>query len=200
MGYLDATKNQPQGHTVTGLSVDGLPITIEPGNTQSAQLLGDVRLVTAHWSVGTYGMCFDDYHFCVVFDTRSRKAHVVKTLRIAQMGQHAFKYNSHNIGIGFMAMFKTDPRTGAGAYPITPEMLEVGAKFTAEFMAWHRLDDLDHQLMDHYMVDRLPQVARGEKVDIRLYWDAYLAKVKAHYAALKAGTEQFSYRALLVDA
>ena len=197
MGYLDlSNKLATPGRPVRG-TVGGLPITVMYENDQRHLALGTIKRVTMHWSVGTYAQAWDGYHYNIVFDEAKNKAHVVKTLKLSQYGRHAFKANAHNVGVGFCAMFKTNPNTLQGKCPITQEMLTVGAQFVAEFMAWHGLDPHTDDLTAHKRVDI--EIGRREKVDIGKYFMPFQAAVCAHYDALKAGKAKFQYKKILVD-
>jgi hypothetical protein len=194
MGYLDVSHFVPfAGHA----DVDGFRIELEAANTQKAQALGAIEKVVIHWTDGVFNQVYDDYHYCIVWDEVAAKAHVVKTCPLSQLGRHAFDYNHHAVGISYCAMF-VDPHTGRH-HDISPAMLDAGAKFVAEFCAWHRLDPrrID-QLMDHWKVDQI--IGRKQKVDIQKYWPQFLELTLAHYDALKAGHESFDYRLILTDA
>lgn len=196
MGYTDlSTKTFARGSMLRA-TVAGLPILVEgTHSSRGGGSLGRIKHITFHWTVGSYVMCYDDYHANVVFDQTKRAAHVVKTLKTSEKGEHAYLANSHNYGITFCAMQKTDPKTGAGKYPITSEMLAAGAQYAAEICLWHKLDP-EQAITDHYRVDRWPGVNRREKIDIGFYFEDLKADILRRYEALKAGAP-FQYRGLL---
>lgn len=197
MGYLNLSNRRAAPARALRATVDGLRITVEYENDQRHLKLGQVQRVTMHWSVGTYAQAWDGYHYNIVFDEAKKKAHVVKTLLLSQYGRHAYKANKHNVGIGFCAMFKTNPETLQGKCPITPEMLAVGAQFVAEFMAWHQLDPRTNDLTDHRQVDI--EIGRREKIDIGKYFDDFKKDVIVRYDALKSGKAKFQYKNILKD-
>ncbi len=184
--------------------VEDLAVWLSSENQEKGQALGEIEGVVIHWSAGPYNVVFDAYHYCIVLDERTGKAHVVQTLRQDQLGQHAYMFNHHRIGISFMAMRGCVP-TNPGPCPITPAMLQVGAEFTAEFMAWKQLDPrLDFRLggpscalLSHAEVDKI--IGRCEKWDVDLYWAEFKAAVRDRYAALKAGTAQFAYLGIIKE-
>ncbi len=187
MGYKDcSSKKAPYKETVDGLKFECLH-----HNDQTGRPLGDIRYLIVHWTAGNYTQAYDGYHYCILWDKAADKAHAVKILPLSTLGQHAYKFNSHAVGMSFCAM--------ADGYPIPDEMLDAGAKFAAEFCLQHNLNPRTKQLMDHYMVDRLPQVGRGQKPDIHQpnYWTRFHALVLQHYDYLKAGKEGWGYRGIL---
>lgn len=197
MGYRDMSDQAPKpGRPLQG-SINGLKFTVEFENDQRNLDLGPIERVTMHWSVGPYAMAFDGYHYNIIFDKAKNDAHVIKTLKISNYGRHAFKANKGNIGVGFAAMFKTNPDTLQGVCPITPKMLAVGAQFVAEFMAWHKLDPRTQDLVDHKQVDI--EIGRRQKVDIGAYFKPFKEDVIKRYDALKAGKVKFQYKNILVD-
>ena len=204
MGYLDISDRQPfTGH----VTVDGLDVSLCEENDQKHEDLGDVQKVVIHWSAGPYTLAFNAYHYCLVYDAKTKQTHVLKTLKLTQKGKHAYKFNSHAVGISFMAM-RSYVQSWHGPSPITDEMLNSGAKFIAEFMAWHALDphkshpeasyaEASMHLLDHQQVDRI--IGRCQKVDIEPYRAKLWTAIIARYDALKLSKEKFAYRGLLED-
>jgi hypothetical protein len=197
VGYRDMSKEAARpGRPLQG-TINGLKYTVQHENEQRGMALGPIERITMHWSVGTYAMAFDGYHYNIIFDQAKNQAHVIKTLKISEYGQHAFKANKSNIGVGFSAMFKTNPDTMQGMCPVTPEMMAVGAQFVAEFMAWHKLDPRTDDLTDHLRVDK--EIGRNQKVDIGRLFLPFKEDVIRRYDALKAGKVKFQYKEILVD-
>ena len=204
MGYIDLSDRKPFAGAA---EVEGLGISLFAENDQIDQELGPIEGVVLHWSAGPYTAVFNAYHYCLVWDTASGQMHVAKTLKLAQLGQHAYRFNHHRIGISWMAMRSCVPGD-FGPCPITPAFLDAGARFVAEFTAWHQLDpDREFNLsaggpwpalLDHDQVDQI--VGRNEKWDLRPYRAELFAAVRSHFAALKAGHQEFVYKGILTDA
>lgn len=196
MGYQDISDHSAP---YSG-EVDGLSFKVEAANTQKDKPLGDIRRVVVHWTAGDYSTAYDDYHYCAVYDAGRAMTHILKTLKIAQYGRHAFEANGHNIGFSFCAMEgATDNEAdgSAGTHPITLEMLVAGAIFLAEFFAWHQLDPRSNALTDHHQVDI--EIGRCQKWDIKPYFEKLKELVIAHHDDLKAGRATFAYKSILVD-
>lgn len=192
MGYFDASKHRIPGRIV----VDGLTVDLIAKNTQKGMRLGPIKRATIHWTADRYTYAYDDYHYCFVWDKANRKMHVVKMLRLSQMGQHAKLANTGNVGMSFCAMRGATSLSNLGPEPIEPEMLKGGAIFAAEFCAWHKLDPRK-QLVDHRIVDK--EIGRNAKWDIEPYWDEFLKLAIEHYDKLKTGKAQFQYKNILKD-
>jgi hypothetical protein len=61
--------------------------------------LGTPRLITLHWTAGSYTQTHDSYHFCVTGDGRT-----VQTLGLQFKGSHVWGRNTGNIGIAMCCM------------------------------------------------------------------------------------------------
>jgi N-acetylmuramoyl-L-alanine amidase len=190
MGYIDLSDEHSDGRH----DVDGLDVVLEVENTQRAMKLGKIKRIILHWTGGSYRMVHDVYHYCVPYDKIKDKAHVVKLLKLNELGKHAFKANTGSVGISLCGMRNAVP-SNLGEAPITKAQLEVAAQFVAEFIAWHKLPL--EAVTDHYHVDI--EVGRREKQDIKIYWNDFKALLESKYAALKAGKANFQYKGILTD-
>jgi len=190
MGYIDLSDEHSDGRH----DLDGLDVVLEVENDQRSMKLGKIKRVIVHWTGGSYRMVHDVYHYCVPYDKLKDKAHVVKLLKLTEMGRHAFKANTGAVGISLCGMRNAVP-SNLGEAPLTKAQLEVAAQFVAEFALFHKLTL--EAVTDHYQVDI--EIGRGEKQDIRIYWKEFKALVDSKYNALKSGAAKFQYKGILTD-
>lgn len=190
MGYIDLSDEPGDGRH----DVDGLDVVLEVENDQRGMKLGKIKRVIMHWTGGSYRMVHDVYHYCIVYDKLKDRAHVVKLLKLNQLGKHAFKANTGAVGMSLCGMRNAVP-SNLGEAPITKAQLEVAAQFAAEFCAWHKLPVT--AVTDHYQVDI--EVGRGQKQDIKIYWAEFKRLLEERYDALKGGKAQFQYKGILTD-
>lgn len=192
MGYIDASKLFQPGAQPT-IEVEAATVTLTWENGESMDPLAPIKRVVIHWTAGPYLMAFNSYHYVAVWDAAAKQAHVVQCLQLGQLGQHTYRFNTGSVGIALACM-------GPGC-PTVPELLDAGARFTAEFMAWHQLDphqlgaNSEAQLIDHATVNEF--IDQGGKIDIRDVWSEFVAKVQAYHAQLKAGTIQWRYEEII---
>lgn len=65
----------------------------------ASEALGKPRLITLHWTAGSYTQTFNTYHFCVQGD-----GNVMNSLSLKLKGSHTWGRNTGNIGIAMCAM------------------------------------------------------------------------------------------------
>lgn len=193
MGYLDLSSKTGPSRRFRAV-VDGLPIMVVPENSQRRMRLGKIKRVTMHWSACDYQTTFDAYHYCIVYDKKADKAHVVRMLKLNQMGQHAAKANTGNVGVSFMAMKGADT-TQFGSFPVTNTMLKVGARFVAEFCFRYKLDP-EKAVTDHEHVDREVGNPPGRRWDIRPYLAEFKKLVIEQHSRLIRG-DKYQYGGIL---
>ena len=134
--FLDVS-NRMGKHNVA--RIGGIALTLHATNQSKAHTLGKVKSVVFHWTAGTYTQVFDAYHVNIAFDAVQNKAYVIQTVKLDRLGEHLWHRNTGAIGISFAAMWKAE-RKEHGKFPVTPEMLELGAQVAAEICAWRHLD------------------------------------------------------------
>jgi len=138
MGYLNATKLYGKQDSAL---IDEFNLYLFGENTQASRPLGKPQGVVFHHTAGTYNQCFNGYHFNVVYDVKTQKAHIVKNLTIKQLGQHLWGRNTGMLAISFSSMRGAVNMTNhPGPYPINAAMLQVATIFTAELCAWTSLN------------------------------------------------------------
>ncbi len=202
MGYANLAKQR--GVRITKASVDGLPITVVLANKQASEPLGPIRRVVMHWTADRYTKCYDDYHFCIVYDKAKKKAHVVKTLQLTQKGMHAYHFNTGSLGVSFCAMVGAT-QEDYGECPVVGEMVEVGSQFVAELLALTGLDPrtvgklpgLQAHLLDHFQIDRV--IEKSGRWDIVPLWKDFVTRVQDKYDALKSGRLAYCYKGIILE-
>jgi hypothetical protein len=215
MGYANAVGKK-------AVKVDGKTIYIHRENDQSNRELGPKKALVYHWTAGTYEQCFDAYHFNIIYDKAANKAHAVKNLNTNQLGQHLWGRNTGMLAISFSAMRGAVNTTNhQGLYPITDEMISVGAQLGAELCAWYFINPREFltlpkkQIQGNNLVTvsgiiKVPTItdhATIAKFDSysESRWDVgtYMVKVKeqllTHYDKLKADKAKFQYLGIIKD-
>ena len=99
----------------------------------------------------------------------------------------------------------------SGAFPVTPEMIEASAVLGAEICAWKRIDPRGYykkaspftgimqtipNVADHSRYAQLDGYG-ADRWDVGNYFVQTNKRLLQHYDALKAGTVQFRFKALM---
>lgn len=93
-------------------------------NQNQLKILKDLlKCFTLHWTAGTWGQVFPDYHFCITFD--GKDAHLKQTHTLMEPGAHTLRRNTGNIGISLCGMVSTH-------YYIQGPQIELASKLIAE--------------------------------------------------------------------
>jgi hypothetical protein len=134
--------------------------------------LGRPKMITLHWTAGSYTQTFDHYHFNIKGDGT-----VVQTLSITHKGSHTWKRNSNNIGVSMccMAGWKLLPKK---------EQLEKTARTVAELMGIYGIG-ID-QVKDHFYyakIDGYPKLRQ----DVDAYMEKLYPMIMSYRAKLISG-------------
>lgn len=68
----------------------------------AAENLGTPKLITLHWTAGSYTQTYPHYHFCVLGNGTT-----MRTLPLTDKGSHTWGRNTGNIGIAMCCMQNT---------------------------------------------------------------------------------------------
>lgn len=155
----------------------GLGLQLFAHNSQKSQPLGKPTQVVLHWTAGLYTQCWDSYHFNIAYDVKTPRACVVKTLKLAQKGQHLAKRNTGAIGVTFCGM-------ATSAFPVKPLQEQAAAELCAELLQHYKLtlenltDHATWAQVDGYYPDRW---------DVDKHLPVVKKLAKAHLAKLVLG-------------
>jgi hypothetical protein len=112
--------------------------------------LGKPRLITLHWTAGSYTQTFDSYHFCVLGDGR-----IVNTLPLRTKGSHVWGRNSGNIGVAMCCM------ANAQTMP-TKKQVEATAALIADLSVQFQIKFTDvHDCQRHKVIKQQRVPAEG---------------------------------------
>lgn len=130
---------------------------------------------TLHWTVGRYDQTFNDYHFCICFDVKTKKASIWKNPKIkpedndntkdGKYAPHCYMGNTENIGIGLCAMYGYKGPKSVGNFPITKEQLELAFELMAELAIKYKFDINQKSVFTHHEHDASLPKPEG-KIDI----------------------------------
>lgn len=129
--------------------------------------------ITIHHTVGRYEQFFNDYHYCIAYNSKDKKAYVHKGIYTPEdnndtsdgkYAPHCAFANTGNIGIGICACLGYDSKTKTSkTYPITAQQIELTFELTAELCVKYNINVSEVQT--HYERDRKLAKPSG-KVDI----------------------------------
>lgn len=98
--------------------------------------------LTDHWTVGNYEQVFDDYHFCICYDSKKDEAYVWKNPKYkpedndntsdGKYAPHCKGCNTGNIGIGVCAMVGFDMVKKISKALLNKKQFELMCKLNAE--------------------------------------------------------------------
>lgn len=182
-------------------------------NDQADQDLGKPSRLIYHWSAGTYTQAWDGYHYGIGFDTKTKKAVVLRFLTIDQKGKHLWGRNGGSVGVSFLAM--------ADKHPVTKEQVLAAARLGAELCAWRQIDPRAKETVPQMTCDKsasniwttgkqivMPTVtdhtsyAKQDgygawRIDIGDKFVPVYHELLAIYDALKAGKDTFQFKNIL---
>jgi hypothetical protein len=208
MNYIDVT--HLMGHH-SEAKVENLTLGLEAANDQKNEPMEAPKGIVFHHTAGNYHQVYDDYQFCIAFDTVHKKAYVVKMLDWSMKGKHVWGYNTGMVGISICAE--------ADGVPYAAEQIELACIIAAEVCAWKHLDPRGHNTLVAKTNQNGALVATGgtmsmpvladhahfahankyypERTDIEKIYAHVLARTLEVYDALKAGKRDFEFKALL---
>lgn len=117
--------------------------------------------ITLHWTVGRYNQAFDDYHYCITYDEKTKKSNIKigkykpednENTSDGKYAAHCYLANTGNIGIGICAMYGYKSTKDVGNYPITREQLELSFELCAELCIKYNIDI--SEVKTHYERDK----------------------------------------------
>lgn len=83
--------------------------------------------IVFHWTAGRYNQTFKDYHYCITYDPKKKKAFVLKTCAAdTDKKAHTWHRNTGRIGIALCCCLNATDKN-LGAYPPAEQQIEVAA-------------------------------------------------------------------------
>src|SRR5574344_703922 len=126
--------------------------------------------LTDHWCVSYYEQTFEDYHFCICYDSKLDKAYVWKNPKIkpedndnckdGKYAPHCKGCNTKNIGIGVCSMVGFDMKNKKSSAPLNKKQFELMCKLNAECAYKYKFKINEETVATHS--ERNP----GRKIDI----------------------------------
>jgi hypothetical protein len=132
--------------------------------------LGKPRLITLHWTAGSYQQTFNSYHFNVTGDGR-----VITTLPLSAKGSHVWGRNTGNIGVALCAM------ANARTLP-TKRQLEATAALVADLSVQFDIGFDEVELCQRHKVSNSQRIAIDGQMAVRRIADhAAYARCDGYY-------------------
>lgn len=132
-----------------------------------------VSKLTLHFTVGRYEQFFNDYHYMVAYDSKTKQAYIKKGIYTPEdndntsdgkYAPHCYMCNTGNIGIAICANYQYDYKTNTSpTYPITAQQIELAFELMAELCIKYNINI--NEVKTHYERDRQLKKPQG-KVDI----------------------------------
>lgn len=223
MGYVNAVKAFGRKSSI---SVDKFNVFLFDHNDQVKDPCVRPNGIVFHWTAGTYNQSYDGYHYTVVFDTATGRAHVVKNLNLSDKGQHLWGRNSGKIGIAFAGMKGAVNLTNhMGPWPVVQAMQIEGGRLAAEICAWKHIDPRNSRVEPHKVIRGNQLVPTGRTIIVPVISDHYTwaqhdgyqgsrwdvggldgrilddtaEELLKHYDGLKTGRHSFQYLGIIKE-
>lgn len=132
-----------------------------------------VYRATLHFTVGRYEQFFNDYHYMIAYNPKTKQAYVKKGIykpedndntSDGKYAPHCKLNNTGNVGVAICACYQYNHKTNTSpTYPITPQQIELAFELLAELCIKYNINL--NEVQTHYERDRKLTRPDG-KVDI----------------------------------
>lgn len=126
--------------------------------------------ITNHWCVSNYTQTFNDYHYCICYDSKADRAYVWKNPNIKPedndntsdglYAPHCKGCNTGNIGIGVSSMIGFSMTTKKTKAPLHKKQFELMCRLNAELAYKYKFKINEETVATH------SERNIGEKIDI----------------------------------
>ena len=128
---------------------------------------------TLHFTVGRYEQFFNDYHYMIAYNSKTKQAYVKRGIYTPEdndntgdgrYAPHCALMNTGNIGVAICANYQYNHKTNTSdTYPITAQQLELAFELLAELSIKYNIKI--EEIQTHYERDKKLKKPSG-KVDI----------------------------------